>query len=404
MHEVAAPSQETEEEHPITAAYAQDPEPIEDESEAEAADAEAPTTHPLDGWSQAELEAALKSEPSLLGPMSVGRPNGGALVNGVPMPDGDGWKIVDPNHAWGTEETVTSLERCIRKVRETYPDAPPLQVGHISRRTGGPLRPHKSHQSGRDVDVGYYYKDARPWFARATPQNLDAERTWAFVRALIVETDVEMILIDASLQRVLRAHAESIGEDSAWLDRVFRGTPGVEPPLIRHARGHATHIHVRFISPVAQETARRLNATLARLGKAPPAFVMHTAKKGETLGSLARRYGTSVREIQRANGLRSTLIVAKKVYRIPQRGGAVATPVNAPVVVPPRRLPPAQPRAPNELVSTGTASPRMPPTDANLADNAPSAAREAGRPGSNERTPRTRTPAHPAARLAPAAE
>jgi LysM repeat protein len=70
----------------------------------------------------------------------------------------------------------------------------------------------------------------------------------------------------------------------------------------------------------------------------PQIFVWHRAKKGDTLGKLARRYGTTVKAIQRANGLRSTVIFARKSYRIP-RPGAVA-PQPGPVTVPERRLPP----------------------------------------------------------------
>jgi LysM repeat protein len=66
--------------------------------------------------------------------------------------------------------------------------------------------------------------------------------------------------------------------------------------------------------------------------------VPHVARQGDTLAKLAKRYGTTIKEIQRANGLRSTLIQAKRKYLIPQSGARLdPTP---PVVVPPRRLPP----------------------------------------------------------------
>ncbi len=68
-------------------------------------------------------------------------------------------------------------------------------------------------------------------------------------------------------------------------------------------------------------------------------YVRHTAKKGQTLGSLARQYGTTVEAIKRANGLRSTAIQAKRVYNIPRPSSGPAAPPKQ-VVVPPRRLPP----------------------------------------------------------------
>jgi penicillin-insensitive murein endopeptidase len=160
------------------------------------------------------------------------------------------------------------------------------------------------------------------------------------VRALLTETDVQLILIDASIQRLLHAHALSIGEDPEWLASVFRGTPGQLRPLIRHARGHATHLHVRFYNPIAEETARRAYRFLVEHGRLEPLpeTVRHRVRRGETLGKLAKRYRTTVRAIMQANGLRSTLIRAGRVYQIPKPGGLQMP--SRPVPIPARRLPP----------------------------------------------------------------
>lgn len=299
--------------------------------------------HPLDGKSKAEIARAFAQDPASLGSVTLGRPSAGGLLNGVMMPRGEGWSLIDPGHAWGTQETVDYITRAIATVRARFPDAHDVYIGHISARRGGALRPHISHQSGRDVDLSYFYSDdSARWYRRAHEGNLDRERTWAFVRALITETDVELILIDRGLQKLLREHAASIGEDPAWLQGLFDGIPGVQRPLIFHAKGHATHLHVRFFNPVAQETAVRAHEVLVAHGYASAAtsFVAHRAKNGETLGMLAKKYGTSVREIMRANGLRNTKIRVKQVYRIPKRG-ALGRPSAAPI--PPRRLPPRSP-------------------------------------------------------------
>ena len=296
--------------------------------------------HPLDGRSDADVAKSIAEDPTSLGSLSLGQPGAGRLIAGIAMPETPGLEIVDPAHCWGTQETIDYLRRALRVVREQFPSAHPLYLGHISAKRGGPLRPHKSHQSGRDVDISYYYlgKSAR-WYARANQQNLDVEKTWAFVRALIEHTDVDLILIDYTLQRLLRKHAEHIGEDRGWLDNVFRGIPGKLRPLIVHAKGHATHMHIRFFNPIAQESARRAYATLIRLGLAEPPvkFTFHRVKRGETLGMLARKYRTTVAEIQKANGLRSTKIIAKKRYRIPRRVALRNVPR---VAIPERRRPP----------------------------------------------------------------
>jgi len=297
--------------------------------------------HPLDAVSNSELERRLVSDPASLDSISIGRPSGGRLVNAVQMPQSDRWELVDADHAWATRETVDYLCRAIGAVHERFPGSPKLYVGHLSAREGGPIAPHVSHQSGRDVDISYFYTQGQRWYGRATAKNLDRPRTWAFVRALVTETDVEMILMDASIQQLLREHAAKNGEDRAWVDSLFRGRDGL-PPIIRHVSGHATHLHIRFHNPVAQETARRVYPLLLRHQRvAPPVqFVHHRAKDGDTLGKLAKRYGTSIEAIQRANGLKKkNLIRAGRVYLVPRAGGPKAA--DPPPGVPTRRLPPA---------------------------------------------------------------
>jgi len=47
-------------------------------------------------------------------------------------------------------------------------------------------------------------------------------------------------------------------------------------------------------------------------------YTYHTVKKGQNLGSIAKRYRTTVKKIQRANGLRSTKIRAGQRLKIPR--------------------------------------------------------------------------------------
>jgi murein endopeptidase len=314
-----------------------------DEGDVEPApDATVRPAHPFASLSNVALEQRLLQAPASLGSMSIGKPNGGLLFNGIAMPAGEAWTIVAPGEAWATDETIGYLETAIRAVAAEHPGGPKLAIGDISAKGGGYLRPHLSHQSGRDVDISYFYVGGERWYQRATAENLDFARTWAFVRALVTLTDVDLLLIDHSIQTILRDYAESIGENREWLDTLFHGRERV-PPIIRHAPGHATHLHIRFYNPIAQETGRRCYAALVRHGMVHvgAAYVAHVAKKGETLAQLAKRYGTTVRAIRRANGLKNTLIQAKRSYRIPQTGHAAPTAAPEPIAIPPRRLPPA---------------------------------------------------------------
>ncbi len=291
----------------------------------------APPKSPRLALSDAEIRERLKKDPTSLGSISVGRASAGALVNGVQMPKSDHWDLTSPSCAWGTKETVESLSHVIDKVNEQFPGSQPVQIGHLSAKNGGHLSPHVSHQAGRDVDVGYYYRTINPHgFANANDGNLDYPRTWALVRATLKDADVEWIFIDTAIQRGLAQYAASVGEDAEWLDDIFqvRGKNG--RAIIRHAKGHGTHLHIRFHNPLAEELGRRCafllpprspaaHALASSKALAATSYAQHRARNGDTLVVLAKRYGTTIEEIQRANGLKSIALKQGVVYRIPQK-------------------------------------------------------------------------------------
>jgi hypothetical protein len=341
------------EEHPVTAV----PESAEAPEAAEVPEVEEPDDgaeddpgtsageqrpHPLDGWSEERIGQAVQSDLGSLGSMAVGSPSAGLLVNGRAAEKCELFTPVSPGTAWATSETLTYLTAALRKVHDAMPGTPPLHLGDISAERGGPLAPHVSHQSGRDVDLGYFYLKNERWYRRGTAQNLDIAKNWAFVRALVTETDIELILIDHSIQALLRDHALKRGEDPRWVKSLFSGD-GNDRPLIRHARGHATHLHVRFFNPVAQETARRSYAALVAKGIVPPvqSFLSHRARRGDTLGKISKKYGVSVPALRRANRLRNNKIRESRTYLIPIAHARPAPPPRQ-LAFPPRRLPPAR--------------------------------------------------------------
>lgn len=297
------------------------------------------------GLSDEELLKRIESDVTALGSLSIGAPGSAILINPVELPPGPRWEVAASADVWGTSETMASIQAAVDKVYDVFPETPPVFIGDISDADGGRLKRHESHQGGRDVDFGFYYKDgARAWRATGTSANLDLPRNWAFVRALVTCTDVETILLDTRIQRLLYTYALSISEDKVWLDRVFQVSRGSSNAVIQHVAGHRNHYHVRFYNQVAQELGRRAHPFLVQRGRIePPVFtVRHVVRPGQTMGHLAARYGTSVRAIQRANGLTTTQLRAGRAYRIPVRAAA---PPGAPVVVPFRMLPPSTPAA-----------------------------------------------------------
>jgi penicillin-insensitive murein endopeptidase len=220
-----------------------------------------PALHPLASLRRAELDKLLTASPARIGSASVGAPNRGSLLNGVALEPSPFWSVVRPERSWATAETAASIARAVDVVQRRFPRTPTLYIGDISRKRGGYLRPHRSHQSGRDADIGYYYRDGAAWYLRATAENLDCERTWALVEALIEGGDVEYIFIDRGVQSLLQDYAQASGEDPAWLSVVF-GNP--RTAIVRHAGGHRTHLHVRFHNDVAERTGAMVERSAKR--------------------------------------------------------------------------------------------------------------------------------------------
>lgn len=316
------------------------------------------------------LAATWKDAPSTLGSISMGFVEEGRLINGVPFPQGDGWTVVSPDATYGTQETVDFVAAAIRQVKAEHPDAPPLRVNQISAREGGYLRPHKTHQNGRDVDLGFYYPGGQTVRVREREKVIDVALNWALVKALVMQGDVQFILVDQRVQKVLFEHAKKAGEDSAWLDSLFHAG---RSSILQHARRHRDHFHVRYFNGRAQELGRRVAPLLAT--RPEENIAMHRVKKGDTLGGIAYRYGSSAAAIRKASGLSNNLLRIGRVLKVPLRKPCTTCPVPPPMVVPPRRLPPGVETVSLPVLDAGVAEPEDAGTPEPELSAGPSAAR-----------------------------
>ena len=190
---------------------------------------------------------------------SVGRPQCGFLADPVELPEHPAYHRRRPELSWGTKATVVHVVRAIQTVQGRVPRAHPLAVGDLSAERGGPLVAHRSHQSGRDVDLGLYYFDPPPAvphrFVRATQENLDREATWSLLTALARTSGrpggVEYILLDHDVQRLLFEWALEHGVSKQRLARMLQYPRPPDAPvgLVRHFPKHDDHLHVRFACP-----------------------------------------------------------------------------------------------------------------------------------------------------------
>jgi murein endopeptidase len=223
-----------------------------------------PEPHPLGHLSARELELLARRAPEQLGPATLGSPNRGRLLNGVPLTATHGVHVVNDSQSYGTPATVRSIQSAVAEVLRSFPDSRPLFVGDLSRRGGGYLRPHRSHQTGVDADLGYYYLNAERWYTQATAENLDRARTWALLKALVSQGNVQYVFMDRSVQQLLVEYALAQGEPPELVSTLFESTQN-RTALVRHARLHLTHFHVRFHDFLAEETGRRLLPCWRRL-------------------------------------------------------------------------------------------------------------------------------------------
>lgn len=188
---------------------------------------------------------------------SIGLATDGALEDGCRIAStGPGYVAVN-KHAWGTDLMVAVLQAAAATVAQQFPAGAPTVIGALSAEGGGTLRPHRSHQSGRDVDVGYFrtgQKSARR-FEPTDSGNFDPEKTWALLEAILYSADVTFVFLDYELQAVLYDGLVEVGWSEAALGMLFQYPAGRDVPrgVIRHARGHADHFHVRFRCPAADK-------------------------------------------------------------------------------------------------------------------------------------------------------
>ena len=195
---------------------------------------------------------------------SIGAPNAGRLENGVHLDPRPYLRLL-PAYAigdahWGARELVESLERAAREVQKRYPDAV-LGVGQLSRKAGGEIDRHHSHESGRDADLGFYLVDAsgrpvqREAFLSIRPDGcagadprlkFDDARNWTLIAALLTDphAHVTHVFIATWLRTRLLAYGARVGGSPALRMRVAETL--MQP---HHALPHDDHFHVRIACP-----------------------------------------------------------------------------------------------------------------------------------------------------------
>ncbi len=163
------------------------------------------------------------------------------------LKDGPGYRVRDARLAWGTKVTTSRVQEVMFSYSLRFPEAAPVDIGHLSKRYGGVLKPHKSHRTGRDVDIKIITKRDSDYSVEATPRTIDVERNWYLIKNFIDTGDVVHIFLDLRLQRRIYKYALKEGVPKEELKRIFQYPARSAKAIVRHEPGHKNHFHIRFI-------------------------------------------------------------------------------------------------------------------------------------------------------------
>ena len=248
---------------------------------------------------------------------SYGCPYKGHLENGVVFPTQfPGYHLRDESRSYTTPEVVGALLDAIEAVRTQFPDTCDVFLADFTVGNGGSAAHHRSHQNGRDVDIGLYAEGNHPLntLVPMNRGNLDAAKTWCLIENLIASQRVQYIFLDRSVQKVLYDYAVTRGYDQAYLDRVFGNVRG---SLIQHIPNHVDHMHVRFFTPWstlaahigAGETDKQSVVEAAQQSYLPKKVDYYVNGSEKGLDELARSFGVSRSDLCRWNHIGSSTVL-----------------------------------------------------------------------------------------------
>ncbi len=198
-------------------------------------------------WTSSEHDPHIPSNVRL-GAVGIGPPQNGRLVNGVRLPPHPAYSLKLPPSAYGTTHAVAHVVHAMDKFAETSGYKGKIMVGSMSGKHGGPFAPHKSHQSGRDLDIRLPLRAEVPPHAPIVPSRVDWVALWRLLEAFDSTGQVVIVFLDYAMQEHLYKAAASIGVDEKTRKQMLQWPRGNKAHLglVRHSPGHQGHIHIRF--------------------------------------------------------------------------------------------------------------------------------------------------------------
>lgn len=217
--------------------------------------------------SNADLPEKYRKSPFALMSLSIGSPTDGWQLRAKKLTASKELWIQDKSvpYAYGHPALVLMLRRTAKQIARQSPGSV-LLVGDLSREFGGPLYGHKSHQSGRDADVGFFVtdRDGKPQNARRLLRfdkhgeardksglRFDDYRNWLLVQLWLKDSraELEHVFVARHLRQRLLDFARArpafrhhVAGASQFLRQPTNGLP------------HDDHFHVRIACPERQRS------------------------------------------------------------------------------------------------------------------------------------------------------
>jgi penicillin-insensitive murein endopeptidase len=213
-----------------------------------------------------ELPDRFKRAPYTLMSLSVGHPNDGWQLRAKRLRSSDRLKVRRDcrKNSYGHPALVLMLERTAKDIFAAQKGSVML-VGDLSDENGGPLYGHRSHQSGRDADIGFFVTDkkGRPInnerFVAFNPDGtakdgspvlFDDWRNWLLVKSWILDkrAGISHIFIQHDLRQRLLSFA---ARHPKAQPHVTEAAALLKQP--EYGEDHSDHFHVRISCPSDQQ-------------------------------------------------------------------------------------------------------------------------------------------------------
>jgi LysM repeat protein len=199
------------------------------------------------GWiSEDPPNFELEGQTVRRGGVSIGAPDDGQLLNPVEIPQRDGWEVRFDDSSYGTSWAVHHLVAGLQEFVDNTQWKGTIRLGSMSSVVGGRIGHHKSHQSGRDIDIRLPRREGVPTGVPLTRRRIDWAVAWELIEALAHHDAVVIFLEYPEQKRVYNAaKAAGVSEERLELLQYPRGRYN-RVGVVRHFPGHDHHIHVRY--------------------------------------------------------------------------------------------------------------------------------------------------------------